>query len=111
VYDLRLTDEQFYELTHRQFHHLCLRHKEANERAELLMGINTSALVNSSMNPPKKGSCPADYMPSAWQKRQEKAVKPKRFSRKKFADDLRNMMRSMAGMPGSNVVIVDPNKK
>jgi hypothetical protein len=110
IYDFGLTSEQFFELTPRQFHAISLRHVHANERVELLMGVNTSAIVSSSMNPPKKGSCPADYMPSMWAKRQETAPKVKKFNRQKFADDLRKKFKAMSEIPGSNVIRMDASK-
>jgi hypothetical protein len=75
------------------------------------MGINTATLANCSMAAPKKPFVPADFMPSERMKKEQEKPKPKRFSRKKFADGVRAMMRAACAIPGSNVVLVEPQKK
>ena len=89
---LRLSDDEFFSLTPRQFWALTQRKKEENERAELLMGIQTSVLANHSMSPPKKPYAPHDFMPS---KQKEKVQKPKRFNRQKFANEIRTVMKML----------------
>lgn len=101
VYDYGLTSEEFYDLTPRQFHALTLRHKEAHERVEMLMGITTAAQVNHSFCTPKKPYCPADFMPSQLVKREQKAPKPKRWTRQGFADQIRAALTSL---PAGQVV-------
>lgn len=87
-----LTSEEFFELTPRQFHALVLRYKERNERAELLMGIQTAVLANHSYCAPKKPYSAYDFMPSKSGEREREAPKPKKFNRQKFADSIRTAM-------------------
>lgn len=97
-------------MTPRQFHALSARHKDAQERVELLMGINTSVLANHSFNPPKKAYKPIDFMPSKWAEKEaeRQSKKPKRFSRKRFADELRATFRAMAATNPHMVRLVEP---
>ena len=46
------------------------RLEQEHARQELLVGIITSHVVNFSMNPPKDGASPEDFMPSILRKRQ-----------------------------------------
>jgi hypothetical protein len=104
VYDLGLSQEDFYALTPRQFNALALRHKENYDRAELLMGISTSSIVNHSFCTPKNPYTPMQFMPSKQGELQREKAKPKRFNRAKFAQSIRDTMMQMAAT--SNMVVI-----
>jgi hypothetical protein len=53
-------------LTPRLFQVLERRVKQEHTRQELLFGILTANVVNSSMNRPDYGAHPRDFMPSMW---------------------------------------------
>ena len=84
-YDLRLSESEFWALTPRQFDALLKRVEYHREHRELLNGVCTSALVNTSSvyksamctdNPPGMTS-PADFMPSrAHHETEPKEVEP-----------------------------------
>jgi len=94
--DLRLTTGEFYRLTPRQFYALTLRHKDAREHTELLMGIVCATTANHSFNTPKKATCPLDYMPSRWADREAaRENTPKRFNRKAFGAQLSAFAKSL----------------
>jgi hypothetical protein len=109
-FDLGLTEDEFFSLTERQLHALIARFKAKNEKAELLFGIQTAVLANHSFSPPKKAYQAFDFMPSKVAEREKSAPKPKPFSRKKFADDLRAKFKAMCAIPGSGVILVDTPK-
>jgi hypothetical protein len=85
-YDLRLSEEEFWELTPRKFHVLLKRRELDIQHTELLHGINASVSANFSMASPKTPTKPSDFMPSQWGKK----VEPKkRVSRKQAANNIR----------------------
>jgi hypothetical protein len=94
IYDLRLTEEQFWSMTPRQLVWLRDRHKQEREYQELLMAIPTATLANHSFNPPKKPYKPFDFMPSQVRAKAEKEPK-KRWTRKGFASQLSAMRGAM----------------
>lgn len=105
MYDLRLTEEQFYSMTPRQFVKLRERHRQEREYQELLTAINTSTLANHSFNPPKKAYKPFDFMPMKQMEKQRNKPK-KRWTRKGFAAQLSGLRKAMPG-----VFIVKPPLK
>jgi hypothetical protein len=76
-FNLRLTDEEFYSLTPRQFDALLKRHREKIEHTELLAGVIASAIANFSLGGLKEPAKPADFMPSRWETK-AKATNPKK---------------------------------
>ena len=65
-YDLQLSDEEFGELSPRQFHWLLKRKERETEHRELLNGIVAAAVVNFSFSAPDKQAEPKDFMPSQY---------------------------------------------
>jgi hypothetical protein len=100
VYDLRLTAEEFYDLTPRQFRALCERRRLEREHLELLIGINTSATVNTSMAAPKQAKVPTDFMPSRYRTKTKPTKKPRanRKSEQALADDIRAAFKLMGAV-------------
>ena len=109
IYDLRLTEEQFYALTPRQFVWLRERHKQEREYQELLMAIPVSTLANHSMAAPKKAYKPYDFMPCKIAERAKKeAEKPKkRWTRKGTAEQLKTLRNTMP----NHFIVRPPRKK
>jgi hypothetical protein len=100
--DIRLTEEQFYSMTPREFVWLRERHAQEREYNELLLAIQTSTLANHSFNPPKKAYKPYDFMPSKVRERAESKA-ARRWTRKSFASELA-AMRSFS----PRFVVVNP---
>lgn len=77
-YDLRLSDDEFWMLSPRQFHHLMLRFDAANDRVWLAAGITAAAFVNCHIDPEKgEPISPEQFIPKrvpAGQKHAEKSV-------------------------------------
>jgi hypothetical protein len=88
---LKLTDDQFLDLTPRQLQLLNDRHKEQTDHEELLAGIIASTLANYSFAGVKKPLVPADFMPSQWAKKKPKKERP---NRKRIAQNIRNFMQA-----------------
>ena len=63
---LRLSDEEFYALTPRQFAILRKFHGYEVRHRELLNGLVCSTTANYSMGAPEKPLKAADFMPSQW---------------------------------------------
>lgn len=93
IHDLRLTDEQFYALTPRQFNELAKRFRYQQEHTELLHAITTSALVNFSVAAPKKSTTPQDFMPSMWGRASQRS---KRMTDKQVAAECRAIFGGLA---------------
>jgi hypothetical protein len=64
VYDLGLSDAEFWKITPRQYDALYERHKEHIQRWEYMFAQNTAYTVNFSMGHPKEPISPSDLMPS-----------------------------------------------
>jgi hypothetical protein len=71
-YDLRLSDEEFYALTPRQFDALCKRHRMASEMTEFFFAQVSSTVMNTGFRSTEKPTSPADFMPS---QRNKKPIK------------------------------------
>jgi|SRR5271163_3601596 len=86
VYDLRLTDDQFFASTPRQFDGLLKRHKNKVESNELLFAQLTSWVANTGFKSADKPTSTKDFMPSQWGKSSSSAKsspKRKRMTRKR----------------------------
>ena len=73
-FHLRLSDEEFFRLTPRQFHLLLARHREHAEHQQFLVGILASTVANFSMSAPKTPLTPADFMPRPSKKKKERSA-------------------------------------
>ena len=88
---LRLSDEEFYAITPRQYSLLLRRHEELVKHQEVQTGILAATFANYtanwSMAPPKRGLQlqPADFMPSVLTERA--ARQPRRRRRKSDFND------------------------
>lgn len=69
-HDLKLTDEEFYSLTPRQFDALCKRHRMAQELTEYFFAQVSSTVMNTGFRSTDKPTSPADFMPSQRNKKQ-----------------------------------------
>jgi hypothetical protein len=85
---LGLTDQQFFDLTPRQFHLLLDQHRERTKHEEWMVGILAATIANFSGHPPKEPLKPTDFMPSA----RAPEEKPKRINRRKVADRIRDFL-------------------
>lgn len=83
---LRLSDEEFYSLTPRQYHLLLDRKLEEVKHSEWLTGVVASAVANWSFGGPKEPLQPKDF-PLALLR--EDVSKPTRINRKKVAEQIR----------------------
>lgn len=95
---MELDEEFFFSLTPRQFYWLRERKNQVVQHSELLNGILASTFVNWSMNSPKKPHHPHDYMPTrAREKAKKEAAVPKRrWTRKKFGEELVAIRQQMS---------------
>jgi hypothetical protein len=60
-HDLRLSKDEFYELTFRELHVLDLRHSQARKHNDLIAGILASAIANFGYRAPKEWVTPEDF--------------------------------------------------
>lgn len=60
--ELRLTDEEFREMTPREFHAMRHVYVKWARHWELVFGMNTAAVKNHSMNPPKRMVQASDFV-------------------------------------------------
>jgi hypothetical protein len=63
---LRLSDEDFYKLTPRQFYVLLDQHDIQTQHTELLFAQITSAVINWSFSRPKVPATIKEFMPTFW---------------------------------------------
>jgi hypothetical protein len=77
VYDLKLTPDEFYALTPRQYDALLKRHKSSTERSEFMLGQITSWIANTGFRTAKEPTTPFDFMLSRQQQNTKKEA-PKR---------------------------------
>jgi hypothetical protein len=92
---LGLSDDEFFDLTPRQFQLLQNRHKEITVHEELLYGILATTIANFSMGRPDPPRIPSDFMPSEWQ--QKKHEPKKRRNKKKEAQNFTDSARRLVG--------------
>jgi hypothetical protein len=88
---LRLTDEEFYSLTPRQFDALCKRHRMASELTEFFFAQVASTVMNTGFRSTEKPTSPADFMPSQRNKRQIQQRKSEQQSSEEVLDRIRQM--------------------
>jgi hypothetical protein len=62
VYDLRLSEEAFFDLTPAQFSALMRRHKSAHQTNEFLFAQLTSVIANTAFRHYEKATVPNDFM-------------------------------------------------
>lgn len=68
IYDLRLTEDQFWRLTLGEFNSLCVRHKEA-KRAEMFNSALICSVIANVNRGKGKVYTPADFMPKEQKKK------------------------------------------
>ena len=73
IYDLRLTEDQFWRLTLGEFNSLCLRHKEA-KRAELFNSALICSVIANVNRGKGKAYSPADFMPKEQKQKQKMSM-------------------------------------
>ena len=95
-YDLRLSDDDFYALTPRQFDALLKRKKVETVAQEFLAAQLTSWVANTGFRTTEKPTKPQDFMPSEWGRTRASihSGKPRRMTKKRRAD-IANSIRSM----------------
>lgn len=94
-YDLRLSDDDFFALTPRQFDALLKRKKVETVSQEFLAAQLTSWIINTGFRTTEKPTKPQDFMPSEWRTRASvNSGKPIRMTKKRRAD-IANSIRSM----------------
>jgi len=82
LYHLHLTEDQFWQMTPRQFVALRDQHKVRIRHDELLSAIIAASVVNTSMCAPEKSIPFASFMPSEWAKQPIKRPRKKRISKR-----------------------------
>ena len=95
-YDLRLSDDDFYSLTPRQFDALLKRKKAETVANEFLVAQLTSWVANTGFRTTEKPTKPQDFMPSEWMRTRTaiNSGKRTRMTKKRRAQ-LANSIRSM----------------
>ena len=73
IYDLRLTEDQFWRLTLGEFNSLCLRHKE-RQRAELFNSALICSVIANVNRGKGKAYTPADFMPKENKKKKQMSL-------------------------------------
>lgn len=72
VYDLKLSSEDFWNLTPAQLSVLSYQHREKLRREDWRVGIVASILVNINKKKGARSSQPEDFMPDPYPKKQDK---------------------------------------
>ena len=90
--DLRLSAEEFYALTPRQFHAMADRHQQGREHQELLFAQLTSWVAYTGFKSTKERIPERQFMPSQWGSAAPKRRKKRRRSRAAIADEIRATM-------------------
>jgi hypothetical protein len=98
-YDLRLSDEEFWALTPRQFDALVRRHRRHVESQELLFGQLTSWVANTGFRTTAEPTTPTDFMPSRWAKSTHPAPTPPVSTQDRFAAATDALRMCFAGNP------------
>lgn len=92
LFDLHLTNEEFYSLTPLQYDALVKRHRRKVESDEFLFAQVTSWIANTGFRTTEKPTQAKEFMPSQWGKSAslattpKPAAKPTRMTRKRRAD-------------------------
>jgi hypothetical protein len=97
-FDLRLSSDEFFEMTPRQLDALIKREERKERDNEFMLGQLTAVVGNFSMSRPKDPLKATDFMPSEWAKNTP-PIKPKRTTakqRKEVADTCRFYLSAMA---------------
>jgi len=103
-YDLKLSADEFFDLTPRQFDALVKRRRSSLEASEFMTAQLISALYNTGFKTPEKPTSPLDFMPSQWAKKRNKpkaaaesgaAVRMGKRKRKDLALNLSNVLMQM----------------
>jgi hypothetical protein len=82
-YDLRLSDDEFWDMTPRQLDALLNRHQLATASREFLFAQVTSWVANTGFRSVAKPTKATDFMPSEWAKTGKPKPKPKRLTKKR----------------------------
>ncbi len=89
IYDLRLTEDQFWRLTLEEFNSLCHRHKE-KQRAELFNSALICSVIANVNRGKGKAYTPLDFMP-------KEKKKPKPMSINEMVDLLKQVTLAHGG--------------
>ncbi len=94
-YDLKLTDEQFYELTPRQLDALVKRREYDAEKQEYLFARLTACVVNYSIRHPEEWITVDELMPPGFvqNKPKKRYRKPTKKQLRQAADQIRQIAK------------------
>lgn len=99
IYDLGLSEEQFYSCTLKQIKALIKRKELAVSHGEYMLAQLTSYVINfSGASAPKNPTTPQQFMPSAVDVRKVKRGRPMKC----IADEMREVMRTLMNRQMAN---------
>jgi hypothetical protein len=104
-YDLRLSDEDFYALTPRQFDALLKRKRVETVNQEFLAAQLTSWVANTGFRAADKPTKAQDFMPSEWARttrsstHSDKRTRMTKKRRAEIADSIRSMFPNLRKRP------------
>ena len=104
-YDLRLTDDEWLEMTPRQLHALRLRQIEQLQHSELMTGIIASVTANFSMMKPEPPFSAESFMIHNLPESQEDEQKPEAEM------DGDKLLRILGGLPAGAAIRVDGDRQ
>jgi hypothetical protein len=99
-----LTDEEFLDISPRQFSALIKQYKSSLEGPEFMLAQLTAAIYNTGFKSPEKQVNPVDYMPSQWAKKAKVvkagvAVRMTKKKRQQLSGNLNAILMEMIRKP------------